>query len=456
MDQIGPVFSATLARPRTPHSPNPTLGRRISNPHRVKSFPHPSPTPIPPIQHSSLPLDAHARVSITTRERPPGAFFFPHTWPPFMSEKRDYYEVLGVDRSVGEQDLKKAYRALALKYHPDRNPGDAEAEEHFKEASEAYAVLSDADKRAQYDRFGHAGLGGAAGPSIDPNDVFSQFGSIFEELFGGTRSRDPNAPQRGQDLQKQIVVPFRYAVEGGEYELEITRDRTCTTCNGSGARPGTSPITCTTCGGRGQVLQRQGIFTIQTTCPTCRGAGKIIREKCESCHGRGTVRESTTVKVRIPPGIESNQRLRIRNEGNPGTNGGPRGDLYLLIQVEQSEHFERDGADLHLPLHVHFTRAALGGQVRVPTLDGEEEVRLPQGTEHGHRITLRGKGLPVLNRSQRGDMHVHILIDFPKKLSSRQKELIEELASEFEGTIKTEEQGFFDKVRAFFSGDTKP
>lgn len=371
-----------------------------------------------------------------------------------MAEKRDYYEILGVERSASDAELKKAYRALALQNHPDRNPGDAAAEERFKEASEAYAVLSDAEKRAQYDRFGHAGLGAGGGPSMDPNDIFSQFGSIFEELFGGSaRPRDPNAAQRGQDLQKQIVVPFRYAIEGGEYELEIARERSCETCNGTGAKPGTSPVTCSTCDGRGQVLTRQGIFTIQTTCPTCRGAGRIIKDKCTSCGGKGTTRENATVKVRIPAGIESGQRLRVRGEGAPGRNGGPRGDLYLLIHVEQSEHFEREGADLHFPYNVHFTRAALGGTVRVPTLDGDTEIHIPQGAPHGHRITLRGKGLPRLNSKTRGDMHVHVLIAFPSKLTSRQKELLTELAAEFEGSIQKEEQGLFDKIRGFFAGD---
>ncbi len=368
-----------------------------------------------------------------------------------MSEKRDFYEILNVSRDAGEREIKKAYRAVALESHPDRNPGDAAAEERFKEAAEAYSVLSDAEKRAKYDRFGHAGLSGGGGPS--PEDIFSNFGDIFADLFGfggGGRQANPNAPRRGADLQMRLSVPFEYAVHGGEERVQVPRTEECEPCEGSGAEPGTSVVTCPQCRGQGRVHHQQGLFTVQTTCPRCRGAGKAVDSPCKACRGAGAVEVEREVLVKIPPGVETGNRLRLRGEGENGANGGPIGDLYIHLQVEPSDLFERQGADLHLPLPLHFAQAALGAELTIPTLEGELTVDVPAGTQHGDKKRVRGEGLPNVNRKKaRGDLYIHYQIEIPKKLSKRERELLEELANEGDIEINAK-HGFFDRIRDLF------
>ena len=369
-----------------------------------------------------------------------------------MTQKRDYYEVLGVEKAASEKEIKKAYRRLALQYHPDRNPGDAEAEERFKELAEAYAALSDADKRAMYDQYGHAGLGGGAAPNMD--DIFSSFGDIFADFFGfgggGGRQRDPNAPARGNDLEMRLRVPFEFAMHGGSRTIEVPRTKECDRCLGDGAEPGTKPERCPTCGGTGRVRMSQGLFTIQTSCNRCGGRGTIITSPCTKCHGKGQLREMHEVEVKVPPGVSSGNRMRYRGEGDPGRNGGPAGDLYILLEVEPSELFERDGADLHLALPIHYAQAALGGEVTIPTLDGEETVRIPAGTQHGDQKRLSGEGLPHVNRRRgRGDLYIHFTLSVPKNVRGRERELLEELA-EFAGVDTRQRHGFFDRLKDLF------
>ncbi len=368
-----------------------------------------------------------------------------------MEQKRDYYEILGVEKGSSGSEIKKAYRKLAMKYHPDRNPGDHKAEELFKEASEAYAVLSDDAKRQRYDQFGHAGLGGNQGYG-GFEDISSSFGDIFSDLFGfgGQRRRDPNAPARGNDLQMRLNVPFSFAEHGGEETVEVPRQETCDTCDGTGAKPGTSATTCGACGGRGQVRHSQGLFTVQSPCPRCHGKGKTIQDPCTKCRGRGTVKVKNKVKVTIPPGVATGNRLRLSAEGEPGRNGGPTGDLYIVLVVEDSDLFERDGADLHLPLPIHYAQAALGSSVTIPVLnDGTHKIKIPAGTQHGDSQRIRGEGLPMTNRRARGDLYVHFQIEVPRKLSKREKELLKKLAEEA-GIETGGRAGFFDSLKELF------
>ena len=367
-------------------------------------------------------------------------------------EKRDYYEILDVEKSASGSEIKKAYRKLAMKNHPDRNPGDKAAEERFKEASEAYSVLSDEEKRQRYDRFGHEAMGGGAGYG-DMNDIFSNFGDIFSDLFGGfggQRRRDPNAPTRGNDLQMKLSVPFSYVVHGGELNAEVPRQESCETCSGSGARPGTSASTCSACHGRGQVRHSQGLFTIQSACHRCGGKGKVIQNPCLRCRGKGTVKNRKTVNVKVPPGVANGNRLRLSGEGEPGRNGGTSGDLFIVLQVKDHELFERDGADLHLPLPIHYVQAALGSSVMIPVLNEKDyKIRIAAGTQHGDIQRIRGKGLPMVNRRASGDLYVHFQIEVPKKLSRREKELLRSLAQE--AGIKTDgKAGLFDKLKDLF------
>ncbi len=377
-----------------------------------------------------------------------------------MAEKRDYYEVLGVSREADEKELKKAYRQLALKYHPDRNPGDAEAEEKFKEAAEAYAVLTDAEKRAAYDRFGHAGLGGAGGPGFDPQDIFSNFGDIFSEFFGfggaGGRSRDPNAPQRGNDLQVAIEVPFSFAVHGGKRTLQIPRRTTCGACSGSGAKPGTQPRRCTTCGGTGKMRLQQGFFTLETACQTCRGRGTVIADPCGECRGTGQKVERTEISVNIPAGVDTGNRIRFREKGEDGRNGGPAGDLFVVVSVEASDIFHREGPDLLLELPIDFTVAALGGKVEIPTLDGTRTLDIDPGTQFGTRKVLRGEGLKRVNGNSRGDLVVEVRVEVPKKLSAKQRELLQALAQENGAAANAARNGIFERLRSLFTPPRGP
>ncbi|TVR03567.1 MAG: molecular chaperone DnaJ [Deltaproteobacteria bacterium] len=370
-----------------------------------------------------------------------------------MDQRRDYYEILGVPRDADERTLKKAYRTIAMREHPDRNPGDAAAEARFKEASEAYAVLSDADQRARYDRFGHAGLQGGGAPDME--DVFSHFGDIFADLFGGGRRRaDPTAPRRGDDLQTTLRVPFRVAVHGGTETLRVPRQRTCGTCDGSGAREGSGRTACGTCGGVGQVRRSQGLFVIQTTCPACGGAGSVIEDPCPDCGGRGTRSETAEVDVSIPRGVDTGVRLRLRGEGGAGRNGGPHGDLFVILEVETSDVFQRDGADLHLRLPIDFTVALLGGQLDIPTVDGDHHpLEISPGAQPGQVIRLDNLGLPHLNRDRRGRLHVHLDVEIPRKLSRKERDLVEQLA-EIRAAGVRRHKSIFDRIRTLFEPES--
>lgn len=361
--------------------------------------------------------------------------------------KRDYYEVLGVSRDVDDRGLKKAYRALAMEHHPDRNPGNADAEAKFKEAAEAYEVLSDPEKRQIYDRFGHEGLagrmGGAGSGSVE--DIFSQFGDIFGDFFGFGRQQSPNATQRGADMRLDIELTFDEAVFGVTKEVDVSRHIQCETCDGSGAKPGTEPKTCGTCGGRGQVHHSQGFFTLSSTCPTCRGAGKVISDPCETCHGNGVTQEVKSVSVKVPPGVDNGTRLRIRSEGEAGRNGGPRGDLYVFLHVQESDVFQRDGADLHLKVDLPFVQAALGCEIEIPTLGEPTKITVKPGTQYGDTQVLKGEGISRLNRGGKGDIIVHFALVTPTKLDSKQRELLEEFAKA--SGLSTKEASFFDRLK---------
>jgi molecular chaperone DnaJ len=368
------------------------------------------------------------------------------------TEKRDYYEVLGLQRTATVDEIKKAYRKLAVKYHPDKNPGDAEAEEKFKEAAEAYGVLSDEEKRARYDRYGHQGMSGMGG--FDPNQ-FADFGDILGDLFGfgdffGTRGRRGTRAARGNDLRYDLQLDFMDAVFGKEISLNIPRTITCTTCTGSGAKPGTQPVTCTGCGGRGQIRYSQGFFAVARTCPQCGGQGKVIKDPCATCNGAGRVREEKKISVKIPPGVDDGSRLRVGGEGEAGFNGGPSGDLYVFIQVADHPKFQRRDYDIHSEHSISFTQAALGGDTTVETIDGTESLKIPGGTQPNQVFRLRNKGVPFLDGSGRGDHYVHTVVRIPQTLSDEQRALLERLAS-MEGEEIPQEKGVFDKVKEFFS-----
>ena len=391
--------------------------------------------------------------------------------------KRDYYEVLGVDRNADDAALKKAYRALAKKYHPDMNPGDKEAEKKFKEASEAYAVLSDAEKRRQYDQFGHAafegGAGGAGGGfgGFDFNgaDFGDIFGDILEDLFGGGRrgGRAGNGPMQGANIRKGVRITFEEAVFGCEKELEVVIKDPCTTCNGTGAKPGTSPATCPKCGGKGQVVYTSQSFfgTVQNvqTCPDCHGTGKIIKEKCSDCAGTGYVASKKTIQVSIPAGIDNGQSIRIRGKGEPGTNGGPRGDLLVEVTVSRHPVFGRQDMHIFSTAPISFAQAALGGDVRIKTVDGDVLYNVKPGTKTDTKVRLKGKGVPSLrNKQVRGDHYVTLVIQTPEKLSAEAKEALRKFDAltgntlnqdiDFEKTDKKKgkKKGFMDKLKESF------
>ena len=359
--------------------------------------------------------------------------------------KRDYYETLGVAKNASEEDIKKAYRKLAMKHHPDRNQGDdaKKAEEKFKEAKEAYEMLSDAQKRAAYDQYGHAGVDpnmGGAGfrPGGEGMGGFAEaFGDIFGDIFGGGAAggqRRGGGQQvfRGSDLSYAMEITLEEAAAGKETQIRIPAYETCETCKGSGAKPGTSPKVCGSCNGSGAVTMRQGFFSIQQTCPTCRGAGKVIPEPCTACNGQGRIKKTKTLEVKIPAGINEGMRIRSAGNGEPGTNGGPPGDLYIEIRVKQHEIFERDGDDLHCTAPVSMITAALGGQVQMPTLTGKAEIELPEGTQHGKTFRLRGKGIKGLRSSYPGDLYCHVTVETPIKLTEHQRKLLKELEESFQ------------------------
>ncbi len=349
--------------------------------------------------------------------------------------KRDYYEILGVPRNASEDDIKKAYRKLAMKHHPDRNQGDKAkvAEEKFKEAKEAYEMLTDAPKRAAYDQYGHAGVDpnmGARGGPEGFGGFAEAFGDIFGDIFGGAAGARRGGGQqvyRGNDLSYAMEITLEEAARGKDTQIRIPSWDNCETCKGSGAKPGTSPKTCNTCNGGGTVHMRQGFFSIQQTCPHCRGSGKIIPEPCATCNGAGKIKKQKTLEVKIPAGINEGMRIRSAGNGEPGSNGGPSGDLYIEIRVKQHEIFERDGDDLHCTAPVGLTTAALGGTIGVPTLGGNAEIDLPEGTQHGKTFRLRGKGIKGIRSSYPGDLYVHVAVETPVKLTEHQRKLLKEL-----------------------------
>jgi molecular chaperone DnaJ len=349
--------------------------------------------------------------------------------------KRDYYEVLGVAKTATDQEIKSAYRKLALKHHPDRNPGDKKAEDLFKEAAEAYAVLADTDKRHMYDRFGHAGLGGAATGGFDPNvftgfeDILGGLGDVFGlgDIFGtGGRRR---GPQRGADLRYDLEISFEESAKGAEMALQIPRAEQCETCRGNGAAEGSKPTPCPQCQGRGQLRYQQGFFTVARTCGQCRGTGTVIAKPCQTCKGAGRVQKERKLTVRIPPGIASGQRLRLTGEGEAGPSGGPSGDLYVVVHVQEHPIFQREANDLFCEVPVSYPTLALGGEITVPTLEGSEPLRVPDGTQTGTTFRLRGKGMPDVGGRGRGDLQVTVKVSIPKKLSKEQRKLLEDLAT---------------------------
>lgn len=365
--------------------------------------------------------------------------------------KRDYYEVLGVSREASEKELKTAYRSLAMQFHPDRNPGDAQAEANFKEAAEAYEVLSDAQKRQLYDRFGHEGVRGAGargGAGFDNmDDIFSQFGDIFGDMFGfgGGRQRRRGGPQRGPDLRYDLEISFEESAFGTSKNLTIPRHEDCATCDGSGAKKGTSPITCPNCKGHGQVHHRQGFFTLSSTCSQCQGSGQFVAEPCPDCSGTGKNRVEREVNVKIPAGVDTGTRLRLREEGELGSKGGPPGDLYVFLHVQPSEVFEREGENLHHKLEVSFVQAALGAELEVPTLESTTKVTIKPGTQYGDKEILKNEGLARLRGSGRGDLIIHFDVRTPEKLSKKERELLEAFAEE--AGIDVKKGGFFKKMK---------
>ncbi len=374
-----------------------------------------------------------------------------------MSEKRDYYEVLGVAQDAGDKEIKKAYRKLALQYHPDRNPDDKAAEGKFKEAAEAYEVLGDAEKRSTYDRFGHAGLKGSGFQGFSGTDeIFSAFGDMFADLFGfgggGGRGRGQRGgPRRGADLRYDLPIELTEAASGLSREVNITRSEPCQPCGGSGGEPGTDPVVCGTCGGRGEVLSNQGFLQIRAACPRCRGAGKSFAAHCADCSGRGVQEKERKLTVNIPPGVDTGVQLRLHGEGEPGAGGGPPGNLHVVIHVRPHDQFERHGDDLVCRIDTTFPQASLGAEIEVPTLESQAKVDVPAGTQTGDLLRLRGQGMPNLRTKQRGDQIMQVFVKTPTKLTEREREILEELAAIQGAKVKAHEQShgfkkFFSKL----------
>jgi molecular chaperone DnaJ len=378
---------------------------------------------------------------------------------------RDYYDVLGVERTCTEAELKTAFRKAAMEHHPDRNGGCEEAAGRFKEINEAYSVLSDANKRALYDRYGHAGVGngngaGAGAQFHDVHDIFSEvFGQAFGEMFNA--GRRPNGPARGSDLRFDLEITLEQAFAGAETEIAVPTTMTCEACTGTGAKPGTQATTCTTCHGAGRVRAQQGFFAIERTCPRCGGAGQVITDPCRTCHGMGQVRQERKLSVRIPAGIDDGARIRLAGEGDTGARGGPRGDLYIFVSVRSHELFERDGLDLLCSVPVPMSTAALGGEIEAPCLstqpcEGEckVKVKVPEGAQTGKTVRLKGKGMPSLRGRDRGDLVVELYVETPTHLTPRQKELLRELAGSCAEAQHPRHAGFFNKARKFWDGLT--
>ncbi len=368
--------------------------------------------------------------------------------------KRDYYEVLGISRSASDQEIKSAYRKQAVKYHPDKNPGDKSAEESFKEAAEAYSVLGDPQKRAQYNRFGHSSVGGPGGAGFDPS-IFSEFGDIFGDVFGfgdlfGSSARGRTSSQRGADLRYDLRISFMDAAFGVQTKIKVPRMEACRSCGGSGVPRGSSPSSCPTCQGRGQVRYQQGFFSISRTCHHCRGSGRIVKNRCRDCQGEGRLQRERVLGVKIPAGVDSGSRLRISGEGEGGIQGGPPGDLYVVLVVAEHDIFERRENNIHCSIRISFPQAALGASIRVPTLEGEETLTIPAGTQSGNIFRLKGKGIPSVNGRGRGDQFVSVNIVTPKKLNREQRGLLEQLAQIYPVENKPLERRLFDKVKDIF------
>jgi molecular chaperone DnaJ len=375
--------------------------------------------------------------------------------------KRDYYEVLGVAKDVSEKDLKKAYRRVAMKFHPDRNPDDKEAEEKFKEASEAYEILSDSQKRGAYDQFGHAGVDGQGGMGGGGAGGFGNFSDIFGDVFGdifgggGGGGRGRGGPARGADLRYTLDLSLEDAVKGTTVKIRVPTLVSCEPCHGSGAKSGSAPQACTTCGGVGQVRMQQGFFSVQQTCPNCRGKGSIITDPCRECHGQGRVEETKTLSVKVPPGVDTGDRIRLAGEGEAGADGGPAGDLYVQVSVNEHEIFQREGKNLYCEVPISFVDAALGGELDVPTLDGRVKLKVPSETQTGKLFRLRGKGVAPVRGGSTGDLLCRVVLETPVNLSSKQRELLRD----FQGTMKGDknspkQDSWFEGMKNFF-GDMK-
>jgi molecular chaperone DnaJ len=368
---------------------------------------------------------------------------------------RDLYEVLGLTRDASASDIKKAYRAMAMKYHPDRNPGDRDAEEKFKEASTAYQVLCDEEQRERYDRFGFDGIrgngGGGGGGFSNVEDIFSAFGDLFGDFFGGGRGRGQRREQRGADLRVDLKLQFAEAVWGVQKDVKITRDVPCETCKGSGAKAGSKPETCGTCGGKGQVVHAQGFFMVQTVCPRCRGEGKTVKDPCGDCNGRRVQQHASSLTVTVPPGVDDGQSLRLAGKGETPPGGGAAGNLYVVLHVVGDERWKRDGDDIYSEVPVSFVKAALGGEVEVYTLDdqcnGKATIEVKPGTQPGDLVMRRGQGVPRVNGPGRGDHLVQLKVEIPEKLSHKAEELMRELAAEMEETVKEPKKGLFARLK---------
>jgi molecular chaperone DnaJ len=372
-----------------------------------------------------------------------------------MAAQRDYYEVLGVERNASAEELKRAYKKLAGKYHPDRNPGSEEAIEKFKEASEAFDILGNDETRARYDRFGHAGVKGAAGAHQfhDVQDIFEAFGDMFGDLFGGRGRRGGSRARRGEHLRTAVTIDLLEAGVGCSRELKIQRKQVCAACKGGGAKPGTSPVPCDYCGGHGQVMQSQGFFRIQTICPACQGQGKIIREKCVECRGTKFTSIEVRLDVKIPAGVDNEMQIRVGGEGDPGENGGPSGDLYVDIRVKKHPLFQREGRHLLCDVPITYVQATLGTELDIPLLTGKHHLTIPPGTQPGEMFRLRGQGMPDPHGGPRGDLVARMQLEVPKKLTKKHEELLRQLAEIDAKHVSPHRKSFFESVKEFFTGD---
>jgi molecular chaperone DnaJ len=368
-----------------------------------------------------------------------------------MASKRDYYEILGLKRNASERDVSIAYRKLAVKYHPDSNPGDADAVEKFKEAAEAYEILSDGEKRARYDQFGHAGTDQFTHQFHDVEDVFEAFGDIFSEMFGGQRRGGGRRVRRGADVRVDVTLTLEEAAKGVVKNVELPRNKACATCKGSGSKPGSQRATCPHCHGRGQIVQSAGILRVQTTCPSCQGAGSRVTDPCADCRGRGYVQERSKLDVTIPAGVDNGMRVRLAGYGEPSPEGGPPGDCYCFVAVKKHKIFEREGTHLVLRMPISYSQAALGASIEVPTMAGPHELRVPAGTQSGDVFRVRGRGMPDPRGGSAGDLHVQTYIEVPKKLTPRQDKLLRELAEVEKSEVSPHRKSFLERLREYFT-----